>query len=158
LQHAKQLGADRLATGHYAAVASDSTGIEERVQLMRPADKAKDQTYFLCQVFVFVSLSIPCWTREKLNFSSCHSQVHQEALLRTTFPLADIPKSQVRQLAVELKVRVFKSHIVFPAISLAPAVAHCSEARQPRHLLYWKARFSLIYFVIHSKSTGALRQ
>lgn len=50
LQHAKALGADRLATGHYARVAADGGGADGQVALLRPTDEAKDQTYFLCQV------------------------------------------------------------------------------------------------------------
>ncbi len=49
-EHAQALGADRLATGHYAAVDGHATG--GGVRLMRPRDEVKDQTYFLCQVCV----------------------------------------------------------------------------------------------------------
>ncbi len=51
LQHAQALGADRLATGHYARVAADvDGGVTRQVALLRPRDEVKDQTYFLCQV------------------------------------------------------------------------------------------------------------
>ena len=58
LQHAKALGADRLATGHYARLAADDGGCKGQVALLRPSDEVKDQTYFLCQVpiVVFVGL------------------------------------------------------------------------------------------------------
>src|SRR5271169_1908040 len=42
---ARQIGADKIATGHYAQVAFDEQ--LERWLLKRPADKSKDQTYFL---------------------------------------------------------------------------------------------------------------
>src|SRR3954453_11244388 len=42
---ARQIGADGLATGHYARVAFDDAS--GRWQLKRPADTSKDQTYFL---------------------------------------------------------------------------------------------------------------
>jgi tRNA-specific 2-thiouridylase len=71
LQHALRLGADRIATGHYARVGQGSDG---RVHLLRPADRDKDQTYFL------------------------HA-VDQGALARTQFPLGGLDKQAVRQLA-----------------------------------------------------------
>ena len=42
---ARQIGAEMLATGHYARVEQDAVG--ERWLLKRPVDTAKDQTYFL---------------------------------------------------------------------------------------------------------------
>src|SRR5687767_9645226 len=42
---AQQIGAERLATGHYARVRFDAD--RGRWLLLRPADRAKDQTYFL---------------------------------------------------------------------------------------------------------------
>ncbi len=70
LQHALELGADYIATGHYA-------GIEERdgyFRLMKAFDKNKDQTYFLYTL-------------------------GQEALSRTLFPLNNIDKPEVRRIA-----------------------------------------------------------
>jgi len=69
---ARQIGADRVATGHYAQVAfSEETG---RWLLMRPADKSKDQTYFLFGLT-------------------------QDQLSRTMFPLGGMTKPEVRELA-----------------------------------------------------------
>jgi tRNA-specific 2-thiouridylase len=45
LDRAKELGADRLATGHYARVTPDETG--NRLLLKKGADPAKDQSYVL---------------------------------------------------------------------------------------------------------------
>ena len=42
------LGADYVATGHYARVARDEDGI---VHMLRGVDNGKDQTYFLSQTF-----------------------------------------------------------------------------------------------------------
>ncbi len=69
---ARQIGAGMLATGHYARVACDTAS--GRFLLKRPADLAKDQTYFL------FGLS-------------------QEQLSRTLFPLGTLTKPQVRELA-----------------------------------------------------------
>ncbi len=69
---ARQIGAKRLATGHYARVEFDPT--RGRWLLKRPADHAKDQTYFLFGLT-------------------------QEQLSRTLFPLGELRKSEVRELA-----------------------------------------------------------
>ena len=69
---AQQIGADALATGHYARVEFDPRG--GRWLLKRPADRSKDQTYFL------FGLS-------------------QEQLSRTLFPLGEMTKPEVRDLA-----------------------------------------------------------
>jgi tRNA-specific 2-thiouridylase len=69
---AKQIGADMLATGHYARVAFD--GGRGRWLLKRSADRSKDQTYFLFGLT-------------------------QEQLSRTLFPLGDMTKPEVRERA-----------------------------------------------------------
>ncbi len=69
---ARQIGADRVATGHYARNRWDQT--RQRWVLSRPADRSKDQTYFLFGLT-------------------------QEQLSRTLFPLGDHTKPQVRALA-----------------------------------------------------------
>ena len=72
LQRARELSCDVLVSGHYAKVQQDpATG---RYLLMRAADRAKDQTYFL----------------------ACLSQ---QQLSRIRFPLGDLTKAQVRELA-----------------------------------------------------------
>src|SRR5882672_6428603 len=68
----RQIGADTLATGHYARVEFDET--RSRWLLKRPADLAKDQTYFLFGLT-------------------------QEQLSRTIFPLGGMTKPEVRELA-----------------------------------------------------------
>jgi tRNA-specific 2-thiouridylase len=69
---ARQIGAERVATGHYARVSYDET--RQRWLLRRPADHSKDQTYFLFGLT-------------------------QDQLSRTLFPLGDMTKPQVRELA-----------------------------------------------------------
>src|SRR4051794_17390812 len=69
---ARQIGADRVATGHYAQVTFE--GDTGRWLLKRPVDRAKDQTYFLFGLT-------------------------QEQLSRTIFPLGGMNKSEVRELA-----------------------------------------------------------
>jgi tRNA-uridine 2-sulfurtransferase len=71
---ARQIGADAVATGHYARVAFDEQ--RGRWLLKRPADLAKDQTYFLFGLT-------------------------QDQLSRTLFPLGEMTKSDVRKLAHE---------------------------------------------------------
>jgi len=69
---AQQIGAEAVATGHYARVEHDQES--GRSLLKRAADSNKDQTYFLFGLT-------------------------QEQLSRTLFPLGDISKPQVRELA-----------------------------------------------------------
>lgn len=70
LDYALQQGADKIATGHYAGVKC----IEGKYHLMRAEDNHKDQTYFLYTL-------------------------GQHALSHVLFPLFDIEKSAVRQIA-----------------------------------------------------------
>jgi tRNA-specific 2-thiouridylase len=74
---ARELGADCLATGHYVRRVAGPNGPE----LHRAADPARDQSYFLFAT-----------TREQLEF------------LR--FPLGDLPKPVVREVARELRLAV----------------------------------------------------
>lgn len=74
LKHALEMGGKRLATGHYCRAATDvETG--ERV-LLKGVDPNKDQTYFVYTL-------------------------GQEALSSVLFPIGDLPKSRVRELALE---------------------------------------------------------
>lgn len=73
LDYAITLGADYVATGHYARVARGEDGT---VHMLRGVDNGKDQTYFL-------------------------SQLSQEQLQKTMFPLGHLEKPEVRKLAEE---------------------------------------------------------
>ncbi|MDE1154511.1 MAG: tRNA 2-thiouridine(34) synthase MnmA [Acidobacteriaceae bacterium] len=72
LATARGIGAERIATGHYARNRFDEA--RNRWVLSRPADKSKDQTYFLFGLT-------------------------QEQLARTLFPLGEMEKPAVRALA-----------------------------------------------------------
>lgn len=75
LEKAKQLGADMIATGHYA-----KTYIKDgKTYLQKSKDLSKDQTYFL-------------------------NQLNQDQLSSVLFPLADIEKTEVREIAKELEL------------------------------------------------------
>lgn len=76
-QIARDLGADCLATGHYVRRVESPAGAE----LHRAHDPARDQSYFL--------------------FATTQSQLDY---LR--FPLGDLPKSEVRRLAAEMRLTV----------------------------------------------------
>jgi tRNA-uridine 2-sulfurtransferase len=79
LSTARQIGADRIATGHYARVRRNSeTG---RYELLRAVDDSKDQSYFLFGLT-------------------------QEQLSRTEFPLGEMTKHEVRAIARRLAVGV----------------------------------------------------
>ena len=72
LRMARQIGADRLATGHYARIRRDHSN--GRFQLLRALDPSKDQSYFL-------------WG------------LSQEQLSRSEFPLGELSKDEVREIA-----------------------------------------------------------
>jgi tRNA-specific 2-thiouridylase len=74
LKTARSIGASKIATGHYAVNEYDPA--RERWILKRPADKAKDQTYFLFGLT-------------------------QEQLAHTLFPLGQMKKPEVREVARE---------------------------------------------------------
>lgn len=71
LDYAMTLGAEYVAMGHYAQVERDADG---EVHLLRGLDENKDQTYFL-------------------------SQLTQDQLKKTLFPLGHLQKSEVREIA-----------------------------------------------------------
>ncbi len=73
LDHAVKLGADYIATGHYARVRESADGF----QLLKAIDASKDQSYFL----------------HRLN---------QAQLSRTLFPLGEIQKTEVRRIAEQI--------------------------------------------------------
>ncbi len=82
LDHAMALGAERIATGHYARVreqgaASAAAGGAGRFELLRGLDPLKDQSYFL-------------------------HRLTQAQLARTLFPVGSLAKTEVRRIATEI--------------------------------------------------------
>jgi len=73
LDHAWTLGADAIATGHYARVRPAANG-SGRIELLKAIDKTKDQSYFL-------------------------HQLTQAQLAPVVFPLGDMRKADVRAIA-----------------------------------------------------------
>jgi len=85
LDHALRLGAEHIATGHYARVrwnprevarSAEDGRADGRFELLKGLDPAKDQSYFL----------------HRLN---------QDQLSRTLFPVGELKKTEVRRLAAE---------------------------------------------------------
>jgi tRNA-specific 2-thiouridylase len=78
LDHARSLGADAIATGHYARLRRQG----DRVELLRAVDATKDQTYFL-------------------------HQLTQEQLAPAMFPVGELTKREVRAIAREQGIPTF---------------------------------------------------
>ena len=78
LKTALSLGSDKVATGHYARVNStfDENG-KETFHLLAGKDNNKDQSYFLCQL-------------------------NQEQLSKSLFPIGELTKPEVREIAKEI--------------------------------------------------------
>ena len=74
LEAALDLGADYVATGHYVQKTTTEDGIHH---LIAGTDKTKDQSYFLCQL-------------------------NQQQLSKSLFPIGNLHKSQVREIALDL--------------------------------------------------------
>lgn len=77
-ERARELGADILATGHHARIETDNSG---KYLLKKGKDRQKDQSYFLCQL-------------------------KQEQLGRSLFPIGNLTKDIVRQIAREMGLPV----------------------------------------------------
>ena len=73
LSHAHSLGADKLATGHYARIKKDPGG---NFHLFKGLDNKKDQSYFL-------------------------ARLTQQQLENASFPLGDMQKTDVKQMAAQ---------------------------------------------------------
>jgi len=78
--HAKAMGADFMATGHYVRVVKDEFG---RMKLLKGIDPAKDQSYVL-------------------------HVLTQEKLTQALFPVGDYPKTEIRAIAEKFGLAVAK--------------------------------------------------
>jgi len=77
LDHAMRLGAEKIATGHYARMRQNpTTGLHE---LLKGLDPSKDQSYFL-------------------------HRLSQSQLSKTLFPVGELHKTEVRRIAEEMKL------------------------------------------------------
>ena len=79
LDHAMRLGAEKIATGHYARVHE----VQGEFRLLKGLDPLKDQSYFL----------------HRLN---------QAQLAKTLFPVGELPKTEVRRVAEAIHLPVAK--------------------------------------------------
>lgn len=85
LDHALRLGAERIATGHYArvrrnpAATAPGGGHEGRFELLKGLDPLKDQSYFL-------------------------HRLTQAQLAKTMFPVGELAKTEVRRIAAEIRL------------------------------------------------------
>ena len=75
--HAHSLGAQKLATGHYARIKKDSSG---DLHLFKGLDNQKDQSYFL-------------------------ARLTQHQLEKASFPLGDLKKSAIKKMAAQRGLR-----------------------------------------------------
>lgn len=80
LNYALSLGFTKIATGHYAQI----TVADDEFTMLRGIDDNKDQTYFLCQL-------------------------SQKALSHTYFPIGNLQKSEVREIAKKLDLNSVSS-------------------------------------------------
>lgn len=82
LNYARRLGADYLATGHYARL---RRGVDGKIYLLKGIDEAKDQSYVL-------------------------SVLGQAELNDVLFPIGDFPKPEVRRMAAERGLPTASKH------------------------------------------------
>lgn len=76
---ALSLGADYVATGHYCQKSEIEVGGKTVYQLQAGADTNKDQSYFLCQL-------------------------SQEQLAKSLFPIGELTKPEVREIATQMEL------------------------------------------------------
>jgi tRNA-specific 2-thiouridylase len=79
LEKALSLGADFVATGHYARISAEGSASSAQYKLLKGIDPSKDQSYFLYTL-------------------------KQKQLAKILFPIGDLPKSEVRKLAKKFKL------------------------------------------------------
>ena len=83
LDYAMKLGADYVATGHYARIVHEEKDGKIKSVMLRGIDDNKDQTYFLCQLT-------------------------QEQLEKVLFPIGEYTKPQIREIAEKYNLATAK--------------------------------------------------
>ena len=83
LDYAMKIGADYVATGHYARIVHEEKDGKIKSTMLRGIDDNKDQTYFLCQL-------------------------NQEQLEKVLFPLGEYTKPQIREIAEKYNLATAK--------------------------------------------------
>jgi tRNA-uridine 2-sulfurtransferase len=74
-----KLGADYIATGHYAQVRETTVNGNRKFELLKGKDENKDQSYFLCTL-------------------------NQEQLSKTLFPIGEYKKTEIRKIAKKINL------------------------------------------------------
>ena len=109
IKEAKRLGADYIATGHYARIKDG--------KLLRAVDKNKDQTYFL-------------------------SQLSHEQLENVLFPIGDLEKPKVREIAEEYGLITAKKKDSTGICFIGERnLKKTNTSRILLYLFYWRKKF-----------------
>ena len=83
LDYAMKIGADHVATGHYARIIHEEKDGKIKSVMLRGIDDNKDQTYFLCQL-------------------------NQKQLEKVLFPIGEYTKPQIREIAEKYNLKTAK--------------------------------------------------
>lgn len=121
LTHARRLGFDYLATGHYARIES----WENRWHLLRPDDRAKDQTYFLypikAQDLPFILFPLGRLNKEKVRQIAQASGLHT-ACRQDSQDICFVPRGDYARVFSDRRLSVPEGDIV-----------HCEGKMLGRH-------------------------